>query len=101
MRTRLKTLIVASTLVAGIAAAPVLYSHGTEDTPGSGIAPTDQGSMMGQGNAMGHGSMMGMMKMTDQTNQTDQMSQMLEAHDKMMKAMLDAHRAAPSDSDKK
>jgi len=114
MRTRLKTLAVASTLVAGLAAAPVLYSQGTGDTSGSGAAPTDQGKTMdhGHGNAadqgktmdhgnatdqgktMGHGGMMGMMKMQDQT---DQMNQMIEAHEKMMQAMLDAHGAAKSD----
>ena len=102
MRTRLKTLAVASTLVAGLAAAPVLYSQGTGDTSGSGAAPMDQGKTMdhGHGNAadqgktQGHGGMMGMMKTQDQT---DQMNQMIEAHDKMMQAMLDAHGAAKSD----
>ncbi len=107
MRASLKTLIIASTLVAGIAAAPVLYSHETEDTAGSGIAPMDQGGMMGQGHmtdqgdrkgqdgTMGHDDMMGMKNTTDLKNQ---MNQMMEAHIKMMQTMLDAHGAAPSDN---
>jgi hypothetical protein len=117
MRTRLKTLIIASTLVAGIAAAPVLYSAGTADAPDSGIAPMGQGGMMGQGNTLGrgsmqgHGSMMGQGNMQGQGNTLGRGSmqghgnmmgmmmtdQMIEAHDKMMKAMMEAHGAAPSD----
>jgi len=91
MRTRLRTLIAASALVAGIAAAPVLYAQSTEGTPGTQAAPMDHDK------TKGHGGMMGMMTMTDQTDQTDQMNQMIEAHAKMMKAMMEMHGAAPSD----
>ncbi|GMQ77211.1 MAG: hypothetical protein BMS9Abin01_2533 [Gammaproteobacteria bacterium] len=97
MRTGLKTLITASALVAGIAAAPLLYAQSAEDTPGTQAAPMGHdktkghGGMMGQGDKTGQGNMMGMM-MSDQM-----MDQMIEAHDKMMKAMMEAHDAAPSD----
>ena len=80
MRKTLKTLIVTSALVAGIAAAPALYAHGTEDTPGTQVPPMNQGNMMG------------MMKMMGQ------MSQMMETHTKMMQTMIDAHGTAPSDN---
>ena len=95
MRIPLKTLFAASALVAGMAAAPALYAHGTEDTPGTQVPPMSQGNMMGQGNMMdqgnmeGRGDMMGMMKM---------MGQMMETHSKMMQTMIDAHGTAPSDN---
>ena len=51
MRQHLKTLLVASTLAAGLAAAPTIYAH---DSDGAG------GSTMGRG-MMGERGMMGMM----------------------------------------
>ena len=64
MRKNLRVLLVASTLAAGLAAAPTLYAH---DSDGAG------GSMMGRG--MGQGGMMG------------QMSSMMENCSRMMQAM--------------
>ena len=67
MQTNLKTLLLASTLAAGLAAAPALYAH---DSDGAG------GSMMGRG-------MMG------------QMSSMIENCSQMMQAMMgDGHEPA-------
>jgi hypothetical protein len=64
MRKNLKTLLVASTLAAGLAAAPALYAH---DSDGA------SGSMMGRG-MMGH------------------MSSMMENCSQMMQAMMgDGH----------
>jgi len=88
MRTRLKSLIVASTLVAGIAAAPVLFAHSAEDTPGTQVAP------MGHDEAKGHGGMMGQGHETGQDTKTEQGNMMGMM---MMKAMMEAHDAAPSD----
>jgi hypothetical protein len=51
MRKHLKTLLVASTLAAGLAVAPAIYAH---DSAGG------SGSMMGRG-MMGQGGTMGMM----------------------------------------
>ena len=76
MRKHLKTLLVASTLAAGLAAAPALYAH---DSDNGG------GSMMGHG-MMGQGGMMGMM---------GRMSSMMENCSQMMQAMMgDGHEAA-------
>jgi Spy/CpxP family protein refolding chaperone len=70
MQTNLKTLLVASTLAAGLAAAPALYA---DDSHGAG------GSIMGRG-MMGQGGMMG------------QMSSMMENCSQMMQAMMgDGH----------
>jgi hypothetical protein len=69
MRKHLKTLLVASTLAAGLAAAPAIYAH---DSDRAG------GSMMGRG-MMGQGGMMGMM---------GQMSSMMENCGQMMQAMM-------------
>jgi hypothetical protein len=69
MRKNLKTLLVASALAAGLAAAPAIYAH---DSDGAG------GSMMGRG-MMGQGGMMGMM---------GQMSSMMENCSQMMQAMM-------------
>jgi Spy/CpxP family protein refolding chaperone len=66
MRKHLKTLLVASMLAAGLAAAPAIYAH---DSDGAG------GSMMGRG-MMGQGGMMG------------QMSSMMENCSQMMQAMM-------------
>jgi len=72
MRKNLKTLLVASTLAAGLAAAPAIYAH---DSDGAG-------SMMGRG-MMGQGGMMG------------QMSSMMENCSQMMQAMMgDGHEPA-------
>ena len=65
MRKHLKTLLVASTLAAGFAAAPTIYAH---DSNGS------DGSMMGQG-MMGQDGIMGLM------------SSMMEHCNEMMQAM--------------
>ena len=76
MRKNLKTLLVASTLAAGLAAAPAIYAH---DSDGAG------GSMMGRG-MMGQGGMMGMM---------GQMSSIMENCSQMMQAMMgDGHEPA-------
>lgn len=71
MRKHLKTLLVASTLAAGVAAAPTIYAH---DSNGS------DGSMMGRG-MMGQDGMMGMM---------GQMSSMMENCNEMMQAQKDS-----------
>jgi hypothetical protein len=81
MRTSLKTLIAASTLVAGIAAAPALYADSPKETPGAQISPMTHGNMMGQGNTMDMQKMMG---------------QMMKAHNIMMQTMMDTHSTAPS-----
>ena len=73
MRKYLKTLLVASTLAAGLGAAPALYAHDSDDAGGS---------TMGRG-MMGQGSMMG------------QMSSMMENCNQMMQAMMgDRHEPA-------
>jgi hypothetical protein len=75
MRKRLKTLLVALTLAAGLAAAPAIYAH---DSDGAG------GSMMGRG-MMGQGGMMDMM---------GQMSGgMMELCNEMMQRMDHGHGA--------
>ena len=66
MRKNLKTLLVVSTLAAGLAAAPAIYAH---DSDGAG------GSMMGRG-MVGQGGMMG------------QISSMMENCSQMMQAMM-------------
>ena len=72
MRKHLKTLLVASTLAGGLAAAPAVHAHDS----GAG------GSMMGRA-MMGQGSMMG------------QMSSMMENCSQMMEAMMgDGHEPA-------
>lgn len=73
MRKHLKSLLVASTLAAGLAAAPAIYAHDSESAGGS---------MMGR-SMMGQGGMMGMM---------GQMSSMRENCNRMMQAMMgDGH----------
>jgi len=80
MRKHLTTLLVASTLALGLAAAPAIYAH---DSDGAG------GSTMGR-SMMGQGDMMGMM---------GQMSSMMENCNQMMQAMMgDGHEPArPND----
>ena len=80
MRTHLKTLLVASTLAASLAAAPAIYAY---DSDSAG------GSMMSRG-TMGQGGMMGMM---------GQMSSMIENFSQMMQAMMgNGHQPArPND----
>ena len=80
MRKHPKTLLVASTLAAGLAAAPALDAH---DSDGAG------GSTMGRG-MMAEGGMMGMM---------GQMSSMIENFSQMMQAMMgNGHQPArPND----
>jgi hypothetical protein len=73
MHKHLKTLLGASTLAAGLAAAPAIFAH---DSDGA------DGSMMGRG-MMGQGGMMG------------QMSSMVESCNQMMQAMKgDGHEPA-------
>jgi hypothetical protein len=70
MRKHLKSLLVASMLAAGLAAAPAIYAHDSD------------GSMMGRG-MMRQGGMMG------------QMSSMMENCSQMMQAMMgDGHEPA-------
>ncbi len=70
MRKYMKTLAIASALVAGLAAAPALNAH---DSAGS----RERGATMGPG-MMGQGGMMGMM---------GQMGRMMENCNKMMQSM--------------
>ncbi len=77
MPTHLKTLIVAATLVAGLAAASALYAHDSNGSKGSMTGP----SMMGDGNMMG------------MTNMTGQMRQMMENCNKMMQGMVGDHES--------
>jgi hypothetical protein len=87
MRTSLKTFAIATALVAGIAAAPVVYADSKTDTPKSGVSPLNHGAMMGQGqgNAMRPGDIKAMTKL---------MGQMMETHGKMMQSMMDMQGAA-------
>ncbi len=85
MRKSLKVLFVASAFVAGIAAAPTLYAHDSQNSQGSMMGP----SMMGQGDMMGGGNMMGMMS---------QMIAMMENCNKMMQGMMEnSGPGAPND----
>jgi hypothetical protein len=77
MHRHLKTLLAASTMAAGLTAAPALHAH---DSDGSGDS-----MMMGSG-MMGQGMMGGMMSMLGQ------MSGMMEHCNQMMQAM-DGHGA--------
>ncbi len=82
MRTSLKALTVAATLIFGIAATPALYAQSSERMADSTTSPMMQGKMpKGQGAMpMGQGNMsMGMMTM---------MVNMMETHIKMMKTMM-------------
>ena len=82
MRTHLKTLLVASTLAAGFAAAPVIYAHDSDSAGGSMMGR----GMMAQEGMMGQGGRMGMM---------GQMSSMMESCSQMMQAMMeDGHEPA-------
>jgi len=74
MRTHLRTLLVALTLAAGVAAAPTIYAH--DDGAG--------GSTMGRG-MMGERGMMGMM------------GGMMEHCNEMMQAMDDGHAHRPNE----
>ena len=76
MRKSLKALIVASALAAGVAVAPTLSAHETQNP---------QGPTMGQG-MMDHGGMMGHMS---------QMSQMLETCNKLMQGAMEKRDQAP------
>ncbi len=75
----LKTLGILSALVAGIAAAPALYGHESQNPQGSMMGP----GMMERGTMMDRGNMMGMM------NMMGQMNHMMENCNKMMQAMID------------
>jgi hypothetical protein len=71
MRKSIKALAIASAVIAGLAVAPALYAHDSEESGGS---------MMGSG-MMGQGGMMGMM------NMMGQMSEMMEGCNRMMQSM--------------
>ena len=75
MRKHLKTLLVASILAVGLAAAPAIYAH---DSDGA------SGSTMGRG-MMGERNMMGMM------------GGMMEHCNEMMQAMDDGHADRPNE----
>lgn len=77
MRKSLRTLFVASALMAGIAVAPALYAHESQGSQDSAMGP----GMMGQGGMMDGGNMMG------------QMSTMMESCNKMMQEMMGGHGA--------
>jgi hypothetical protein len=79
MRKSLKALIVASALAAGVAVAPTLSAHETQNP---------QGPTMGQG-MMDHGGMMSMM------GHMSQMSQMLETCNKLMQGAMEKRDQAP------
>ena len=66
MRKSIKALAITSTVIAGLAVAPALYAHDSEE---SGDAMMGQGSMMGMMNMMG------------------QMSEMMEGCNRMMQSM--------------
>ncbi len=87
MRKSLKALIVASALAAGVAVAPTLSAHETQNPQG----PTMGRGMMGQG-MMGHGAMMGMMEHMGRMSQT---SQMLETCNKFMQGAVEKRDKAP------
>jgi hypothetical protein len=72
MRPNLKSLLAASTLLAGLIGAPALYAQNEPATP--------QSPMMGQGGMMQGGQ--GMM------NMMGQMSEMMETCNEMMKGMM-------------
>ncbi len=80
MRKSLKALIVASALAAGVAVAPPLSAHETQNP---------YGPMMGHGGMMGHGAMMSMM------GHMSQMSQMLETCNKLMQGAMEKRDQAP------
>ncbi len=79
MRKSLKALIVASALAAGVAVAPTLSAHETQNP---------QGPTMGRG-MMDHGGMMSMM------GHMSQMSQMLETCNKLMQGAMEKRDQAP------
>jgi hypothetical protein len=80
MRQNLKTLLAASTLIAGLVAAPALYA---QDDPAAAQPPMAGPGMVGQGGMMQGGQgMMGMMGMMGQ------MSGMMETCNDMMKGMM-------------
>jgi hypothetical protein len=83
MRIHLKKVIVASTLVVGIAAAQSLYAHASGDAPNSDTPAMTQCGMMGQGKMGGRGNMTGMMPMMGQ------MHRMMETHGGSMQTMMD------------
>ena len=88
MKLNMKTLAVASALVIGLGAAPLVYAHDTGGSQGSmmGQGMMGQGGMMqgGQGGQMGQGGMMNMM---------GQVSQMMATCNQMMQKMMENHDA--------
>jgi len=82
MRKLVKAVMVASGLVAVVAAAPALYAHDTQGSHNSMMEPgmSNGGGMMGGGNMMG------------------QMNAMMETCNKMMQGMMDENAPrAPND----
>ena len=77
----IKALAIASAVIAGLAVAPALYAHDSEESGDS---------MMGSG-LMGQGGMMGMM------NMMGQMSQMMEGCNRMMQSMSHDSSGRPNE----
>ena len=77
--------MVASALAAGVAVAPTLSAHETQNPQG----PTMGQGMMDHGGMMGHGGMMSMM------GHMSQMSQMLETCNKLMQGAMEKRDQAP------
>ncbi len=71
MRKSIKALAIASAVIAGLAVAPALYAHDSEESGDSMMSP----GMLGQGDMMGMMNMMG------------QMSEMMEGCNRMMQSM--------------
>lgn len=111
MRTHMKTLLVASALVAGLGAAP-LYADSNNVAEGTKtVQPAHNGAMMGksgmagQKGMMGQGAMQGQMGMMGQGDlgqpgmmgmmkMMGQMGEMMKTHTKFMQTMLEQHKAA-------
>ncbi|MHA1523799.1 MAG: hypothetical protein ACTSY1_05270 [Alphaproteobacteria bacterium] len=109
MRTHMKTLLVASALVAGLGAAPLYADSNTAAEGTKTLQPAYKGGMMdhramaGQNGMMGQGGMhgqMGMMGLSDLGGQPGmmkmmgQMGEMMKTHTKLMQTMLEQHKAA-------
>ncbi|WP_137390410.1 hypothetical protein [Rhodoligotrophos defluvii] len=84
MRPNLKSLLAASTLLAGLVAAPALYAQNEPAAP--------QSPMLGQGGTQGGPGMMGQGGMMQggqgMMNMMGQMSEMMETCNEMMKGMM-------------
>lgn len=92
MRKRTKTLMAATALVAGIAAAASLYADDSGNTGGHG------GMMMGPG-MTGQGGMMPMMERMSEM--MDRMSEMMDHCSQMMQRADDGGSGAPDEQQEK